>query len=256
MALDLPRTLSPSKVAAFTNCALAFRFSQIEHRPEPPSPPAVKGTLVHAALEGLFWHHPAGARTRHAADAELNRAWDELQTDEEFVGLQLPADEATAFLADSRALVDNYFSLEDPNDVRAVAVELGVETVVDGMRLRGKIDRLDVAPDGSLIVVDYKTGRAPSERYEHGRMSGVQTYALLCQRLLGRAPVAVRLLHLQEPLVITAVATPQTIRGQQVRTSAVWNAIERACAAEDFRPKVGPLCNFCHFKSTCPAFAA
>ena len=63
MALDLPRTLSPSKVVAFTNCPLAFRYSQIEHRPEPPSPHAVKGTLVHAALEGLFWHHSPGART-------------------------------------------------------------------------------------------------------------------------------------------------------------------------------------------------
>jgi putative RecB family exonuclease len=256
MALDLPRTLSPSKVAAFTNCALAFRFSQIEHRPEPPSPPAVKGTLVHAALEGLFWHHPAGARTRHAADAELNRAWDELQTDEEFVGLQLPADEATAFLADSRALVDNYFSLEDPNDVRAVAVELGVETVVDGMRLRGKIDRLDVAPDGSLIVVDYKTGRAPSERYERSSLVGVQTYALLCESALGRPPAEVRLLHLREPVAISTAATAQTIRGQRRRTVAVWSAIERACDTEDFRPQVGPLCNYCAFKAACPAFAA
>src|SRR5258708_1531577 len=52
MALTLPRTLSPSKVVAFTNCPLAFRFSQIERRPEPPSPPAVKGTLVHAARAG------------------------------------------------------------------------------------------------------------------------------------------------------------------------------------------------------------
>ncbi len=63
MALDPPRTLTPSKVSAFTSCPLAFRFSQIERRPEPPSPPAVKGTLVHAALERLFWHHPAGKRT-------------------------------------------------------------------------------------------------------------------------------------------------------------------------------------------------
>ena len=129
MALDLPRTLTPSKVAAFTNCPLAFQFTLIEHRPEPPSPHAVKGTLVHAALEGLFWHHPPGARTLPAADAELERAWGELQSDEEFAELELPPDEAAGFLADARALVDNYFSLEDPNDVRAVGVELGVETV-------------------------------------------------------------------------------------------------------------------------------
>ena len=256
MALDLPRTLSPSKVAAFTNCPLAFRFSQIERRPEPPSPHAVKGTLVHAALEGLFWNHSPGTRTPVAAQGELGRCWDELQDDDEYAALALDRESAAAFLADARTLVDNYFLLEDPNGAQAVGIELGVETVVDGMRLRGVIDRLDVADDGGLIVVDYKTGRAPSERFERGSLGGVQTYALLCESLLGRAPAEVRLLYLRQPIAISSVPSEQTIRGQRRRAVAVWSAIERACDAEDFRPHVSPLCNHCHFKSSCPAFAA
>ncbi|HSZ35506.1 MAG TPA: PD-(D/E)XK nuclease family protein [Acidimicrobiales bacterium] len=256
MALNPPRTLTPSKVSAFTSCPLAFRFSQIERLPEPPSPPAVKGTLVHAALERLFWHHPVGARTREAASYELDRAWEALQDDVEVVGLGLDDDAAAAFVEDARRLVANYFLLEDPNDAPAVGVELGVETDLDGLRLRGIIDRLDVLPDGRLIVVDYKTGRAPSERFERGSLGGVQTYALLCESMLGRAPAEVRLLYLREPLAITATATEQTIRGQRKRASAVWTAIERACNAEDFRPNVGPLCDYCNFKASCPAFAA
>jgi putative RecB family exonuclease len=256
MALDLPRTLTPSKVTAFTNCPLAFRYSVIERRPEPPSPHAVKGTLVHAALEGLFWNHSGGGRNRAAAGHELGRAWAELASDPEYIELGLDEESASAFLADANTLIDNYFRLEDPTTVHTVGVELGVEIEDDGMRLRGIIDRLDIGPDGELTVVDYKTGRAPSERFEQGRMSGVQTYALLCERVLGRAPVEVRLLHLRDPVAISAVATPQTVRGQQRRTSAVWHAITRACNTEDFRPKVGPLCSYCHFKSSCPAFAA
>jgi putative RecB family exonuclease len=256
MALAPPRTLTPSKVTAFTNCPLAFRFSQIERLPEPPSPHAVKGTLVHAALEGLFWHHGPGARTPAAAAAELDRAWRDLQDDEEYAQLELDTDDAERFLSDARVLVDNYFRLEDPNEARAVGVELGVETTVDGMRLRGIIDRLDVADDGSLIVVDYKTGRAPSERFERGSLGGVQTYALLCESLLGRAPAEVRLLYLRQPIAISSVASEQSIRGQRKRAVAVWSAIERACDAEDFRPHVGPLCDHCHFKTSCPAFAA
>jgi putative RecB family exonuclease len=256
MALDHPRTLTPSKVTAFTNCPMAFRFSQIERLPEPPSPHAVKGTLVHAALEGLIWNHPPGARSAAAAFAELERAWVEMQDDEEFVQLELAADEAESFLADARTLVENYLRLEDPDQVHAVGVELGVEMHVDGMCLRGKIDRLDVAADGSLVVVDYKTGRAPSERYERGSLVGVQTYALLCESACGRPPSEVRLLHLREPVAISSAATEQTIRGQRRRTAAVWSAITRACDSEDFRPHVGPLCNHCAFKPTCPAFAA
>lgn len=256
MALSPPRTLSPSKVSAFTSCPLAFRFSQIERLPEPPSPPAVKGTLVHAALERLFWHHPRGARTPAAAAMEVDRAWEDLRDDEEVVGLGLDDMTAAEFVEDARRLVANYFLLEDPNEAHAVGVELGVETDLDGMRLRGIIDRLDVLPDGRLIVVDYKTGRSPSERFERGSLGGVQTYALLCESMLGQAPAEVRLLYLREPLAITAVATEQTIRGQRKRATAVWTAIERACDAEDFRPNVGPLCDYCNFKASCPAFAA
>ena len=35
MALAVPHTLSPSKVASFKGCALAFRFSVIDKLPEP-----------------------------------------------------------------------------------------------------------------------------------------------------------------------------------------------------------------------------
>src|SRR5258705_10497286 len=38
MSLEAPRTLSPSKVAAFTDCALAFRFATIDRLPRPPPP--------------------------------------------------------------------------------------------------------------------------------------------------------------------------------------------------------------------------
>jgi putative RecB family exonuclease len=256
MALTPPRTLTPSKVASFTSCPLAFRFSQIDHLPEPPSPYAVRGTLVHAALEGLFWKFGQGQRTEAAALGQLAQAWTALQSDPEFVELALSAEEADEFLEESRHLIGNYFRIEDPNDVHAIGVELGVEINQDGLRLRGIIDRLDLLPDGELVVVDYKTGRAPSERYEQGHLIGVQTYALLCERLLGRVPAQVKLLHLREPMAITAEATQQTVRGQRIRTTAVWSAIERACASEDFRPRVGPLCNYCNFKPTCPAFAA
>ena len=243
----------PSKVTAFTNCPLAFRFSQIEHRPEPPSPTPVKGTLVHAALEGLFWHHRAG---RPHTGAPRPPSWSgpgtSCRTTRSSCSSSSTGTPPTAFLADARTLVDNYFRLEDPNEARAVGVELGVETMVDGMRLRGIIDRLDVAPDGSLIVVDYKTGRAPSERFERGSLGGVQTYALLCESVLGRAPAEVRLLYLRQPIAISSVASEQTIRGQRKRTLAVWSAIERACDAEDFRPHVGPAVRLLQLQGVLP----
>ncbi|MGH9066737.1 MAG: PD-(D/E)XK nuclease family protein, partial [Acidimicrobiales bacterium] len=63
MSFPLPSSISPSKVSSFKDCALAFRFSAIDRLPEPSTAPAVKGTLVHRALERLFWTVPAGGRS-------------------------------------------------------------------------------------------------------------------------------------------------------------------------------------------------
>ena len=64
MGLPVPATLSPSKVSSFKDCGLAFRFSVIDRLPEPPTVAATRGTLVHRALELLFWEVPEGERSR------------------------------------------------------------------------------------------------------------------------------------------------------------------------------------------------
>ncbi len=254
MPLAPPQSLTPSKVTSFTSCPLAFRFSAIDRLPEPPSPHAVKGTLVHAALEGLIWNRPAGQRTVQAALDELHAAWEELAAAPEMAELAMSDEETGCFLADAARLVENYFLLEDPDTVHAVGVELGLEVGLGPIRLRGIIDRLDLTEDGQLVVVDYKTGRAPPARFEQGRLSGVHLYALLCRHALGRTPVEVRLLHLREPLTIAATPSAQSVDGQQRRAAAIWAAIERACRHDDFQPRPSPLCQSCNFKSLCPAF--
>src|SRR5439155_15341854 len=121
MALPLPTSLSPSKVASFKDCALAFRFSAIDRLPEPPSPWATKGTLVHRALELLFCEE-APERTLATALAKLDQARAELATDPEFVGLGLDADAEAAFFAEADLLVRRYFELEDPAAVRPIGL--------------------------------------------------------------------------------------------------------------------------------------
>jgi putative RecB family exonuclease len=253
MPLPLPRSLSPSKVSSFCSCPLAFKFSVIDRIPEAPSPATVKGTLVHRALERLFWHHDSGQRSKTVALTELDRAWEEMQSDDEYRSLGQNDSESMDFLDDAALLVGRYFELEDPDSALTVGVELMLEADLDGMLLRGIIDRLDVDEAGGLVVVDYKTGRAPSETQEHGRLSAVHTYALLCERVLGRRPSRVKLLYLRDRLTIEAVPSEQSTRGTGIRTTAVWSAISRACDRDDFRPSVSGLCSYCSFRHLCPA---
>jgi putative RecB family exonuclease len=253
MALPVPRSLSPSKVSSFTDCALAFRYSVIDRLPEPPSPWATKGTLVHTALERLHLMPPA-ERTVGAALACLDRAADELHEHPDYVGLELSAEDAAAFHAEAADLVRNYFRLEDPRRVRAIGLELRLEAEVDGVLLRGIIDRLELDADGELVVTDYKTGVAPPEQFERKRLSGVHLYSLLCEQLIGRRPRRIQLLYLRSPVAVIAEPTDRTTRGTRRTLGAVWKAVERACEREDFRPQPSRLCDHCAFQPYCPAF--
>lgn len=254
MSLPVPVTLSPSKVTSFRDCALAFRFSAIDRIPEPTTPAMAKGTLVHAALERLFAVDPAD-RTVEAGLTCLDAAVAHLsEPGRDLAELDLGADGHAALRADAERLVRNYFLLEDPRQVHPIGLELRLQAPVGDLQLVGIIDRLELDADGELVVTDYKTGKAPSDRYEQAKLGGIHFYSLLCEELLGRRPARVQLLHLSEPVTITAVPTDQSTRGLRTRVGAMWDAITRACERDDFRPKPGPLCGWCSFQQWCPSF--
>jgi len=253
MSLELPTSLSPSKVSSFTECALAFRFSAIDRLPDPPTIATVRGTLVHSSLERLMLLEPAD-RTVDAAIACLAEARAALDDDAEWAELALDAAAEATFLAEADVLVRKYFEIEDPTTVTPMGLELRMEVELEGLTLRGIIDRLERDPDGGLVVTDYKTGRAPNEAFEQSRLGGVHFYAFLCERLLGERPARVQLLYLSDPVVITTVPSEQSIRQLERKVKAIWQAIERACERDDFRPKQSRLCNWCAYQAFCPAF--
>jgi len=252
--LPMPSSLSPSKVSSFQDCPLAFRLSNIDKLPELPSPAATKGTLVHRALQLLFWDEPQGHRTLAAALSKLERATVELAVDPEFIGLGLDDEAAEAFHAGAAELVRRYFDIEDPNEVRVIGVECKLEARVGTLLLRGIIDRLELDADGELVITDYKTGRSPGVNQQMRRMAGVQFYAFLCEQVLGRRPVRIQLLHLAEPVAISLVPSEQSLRGLRTRAEAIWAAVEQACATGNFGHRVSALCDYCAFKAYCPAF--
>src|SRR6201981_3912679 len=70
-------SLSPSRAGDFLTCPLLYRFRVIDRLPQPPSPAAARGTLVHAVLEHLF-DQPAAERTPQLARSLAGPEWDRL----------------------------------------------------------------------------------------------------------------------------------------------------------------------------------
>ncbi|CAN5709703.1 MAG: RecB family exonuclease [Ilumatobacteraceae bacterium] len=249
---EVPTGLSPSRVEAFTSCPLAFRFSSIQHLPDAPSIHATRGSLVHRALE-LAFQAPAHERTPARFRCSLDVAREEFRSDPDFVALGLDPDARDQFDEECRTLVETYLTMEDPQAVRPIGLELRLSADVGSLSLRGIIDRLELR-QGELVVTDYKTGRAPSLNWEQKSLAGVHFYSFLCEQVLGRRPSAIRLMYLRSGETIEAVPSGQSVRFITTRTRAVWEAVERACATGDFRPRPSARCESCGFRAWCPSF--
>ena len=184
-------------------CPLLYRFRVIDRLPEPPTQATARGTLVHAALERLF-DLPAADRTPAAARALLAAEWDRLAAEEPDLAALFDTEaERASWLESSTAIVDGYFTLEDPRRLEPAEREAYVETTLEsGLRLRGYVDRLDVAPSGDIRIVDYKTGRAPREAYEASALFQMKFYALVIWRLRGQVPRLLQLMYLAEGEVL------------------------------------------------------
>jgi putative RecB family exonuclease len=244
-------SLSPSRAADFKTCPLLYRFRTIDRLPERPTPDQARGTLVHAVLEALF-DRPAPDRTPDAAAELVAPQWQRLVDEDETLA-GLPADDD--FLASARELLGGYFAVEDPRRLEPAERESFVHADVEGrLTLRGYIDRLDISPTGELRVVDYKTGGAPREAFEARALFQLKFYALVLWRTRGVVPKVLRLLYLRDAEICDFAPDAEDLARFERTLLALWEAIERATAERDFRPKASRLCAWCSHQAVCPEF--
>ena len=236
--------LSPSRAGDFMTCPLLYRFRVIDKLPEPPSPAAARGTLVHAVLERLF-DQPRAERTPEVAHDLVQPQWERLLADEpELSTLFAGPDDRDAWLRDAVTILDRYFQLEDPRRLEPADRELYVEAMLDsGLRLRGYIDRLDVAPTGEIRVVDYKTGKAPPPDFEARALFQMKFYALVLWRARGTIPRLLQLMYLGDGQVVRYAPDEADLLATERKVKALWEAIERARTTGDWRPRPGRLCD-------------
>jgi ATP-dependent helicase/nuclease subunit B len=114
--------------------------------------PAWRGTAVHDILDA--WHKAGAVPGTLAATAGV--VLDSMQAHPLERSLWRPR------LVAALEWIDSEVSALVAEGRRVIATEIKGEMKVDGIRIHGRADRIDRNPDGSLAVVDYKTGAPPS----------------------------------------------------------------------------------------------
>ncbi|HVA53315.1 MAG TPA: PD-(D/E)XK nuclease family protein [Acidimicrobiales bacterium] len=247
----LPQSLSPSRLSDFQTCPRRYQHASIERLRQPASYATAKGRFIHFVFENLFLLD-ADQRTIERAREYVTPAVDVILTDD--VRLDIGFDDAmlTRLLSETEAVLTRYFEMEDPTTVTSEGVELRLGVDVNGAPLYGILDRLDRDPDGSLTIVDYKTGALPNRNYDSKTFANTELYAALCEAKLGERPTTIRLMYVAHGQSIERHVTDVVVKARASAAAGAWTKIKRYYEDGDFPATPSSnACRFCSFKDLC-----
>lgn len=247
-------SLSPSRAADFKMCPQLFKFRAIDRLEEATTTYQARGTTAHLALQRLF-DLPAVERTPDQLYQLFRQAWTEIRGELEYAGLFESVDDERRWGIESMTLLANYFGVENPASFEPLDREMDLLEELDGILIRGILDRIDRRSDGRIVITDYKTGSAPPERYALPAFFALKIYSLLIRQRLGETPVEVRLLYLNGPTLYRLSVDDAQLDAMERQLRALWTAIDRAISSERFPARPNKLCGWCSFKPICPGWA-
>jgi DNA helicase-2/ATP-dependent DNA helicase PcrA len=201
-----PLTISFSQITHYERCPACYYASRVLGIDEPKSAQLHLGDAVHHALQQhvrAVEDAQGEGRPGPSAD-DLARRTARYAQDHWPVGVPFDPE----IVDRARAMAYNFvehFERPDADNAQVLALErsISIPIVLDGVehRLVVKVDRLDQLSDGTVRIVDYKTGAATKKRTEHDKLRKdlqLGIYALALPALLDEQ-AAVTKLNLDEP---------------------------------------------------------
>jgi DNA helicase-2/ATP-dependent DNA helicase PcrA len=272
-----PLSLSFYQVDDYLTCPLKYKYVHVLRVPIAPHHAIVYGSALHKAVQEF---HRLGARGQTMSEDELLATFDRAWSNEGF----LTREHEEARLEAGRAALRRFREEQlRPGTVVPAYVEREFSFVLDGDRIRGRMDRVDIerlpaaaAHDGvgerqqadevtpalpglhpeRVTITDYKSSdvRDPVRARERARDSlQLQIYAMAYQAETGRLPDALQLWFLESGLVGRVEPEEKKLdkARESIRRAAVGIRARRYEATPDYMS-----CRYCAFRDVCPASAA
>ena len=244
-----PLSLSYSQLDDYLTCPLKYRLRHVVQVPTPPHHALVLGNALHQAVAAF---HAAHMRGRVMEEGELLEVFAAHWSSE---GFHSRNHEEARYAAGRSALLRFRDDAIRPGAPIPVAVERPFSVRIGRDTIRGRYDRLDETPTGTVIT-DYKSSdvREPKQATQKARESlQLQLYALAHQVETGSPPAAVEL-HFLESGVVGRVA-PDAARLAKTRRTLAEAADGIRAGRFEARPDfIG--CGYCPYREICPSAAA
>jgi len=233
--------LSASAVDTYERCGLQFKLDRDWRLSAKPAAAMQYGAAIHRVLKTYFDSVTLG---RPKTDGELIDLFclDLAETNiQEAYQHELYEKQGIDQLRDFLAAARSLPAPEVLHTEQSFEIRVGETSVV------GRIDRIDRRPDGSVAIVDYKTGKARDQENADESLQ-LSLYAIAAQEKWGYKVGALIFHNLEENVPVITTRSESQLIAARGRVEAAAQGI----ADGIFIARPGMHCNFCAYRSLCP----
>jgi len=259
----LPEKFSFSQLAAFSTCPLQYKFAFVLKIPASTDKASlIFGRVLHNTLynfllpvlserqkmEGTLFGDLDKAEGKNNAASLINEKR-LLEIYEEFWvadGYQNKKEREDYKKKGTEALIKFFKTYSENTPKEIFFLEKKFSFKIDGDIIKGAIDRIDKHADGTLEIIDYKTGKTKT-KLDFSEKRQLILYQLFIEEFLRVKVSALSYYYLESGEKFTFAATEKEITKLKIEIRKEIDAIKK----RDFTPTPSPMCAFCDFNSIC-----
>jgi putative RecB family exonuclease len=241
-------TLSPSRITTFLACPNKYVWTYVDSRGKwylKAKSYYSFGTTLHKVLERFHNEGDHGVATVGDALQVYEESWID-------AGYQSSEEMAEAY-GEGRQIVERMgedLQLKRELGIKTIAVEKLLKADLGAFVLVGRVDRLDEHPDGTIEIIDYKSGRMAVTEAEVASDFAMACYQLLLSKMYPEVTIRVTIHALRSGESASASLCEEDLR-QFEQDILVLGAQILSTGVEDFTPTPKPLCEYCDFLALC-----
>jgi DNA helicase-2/ATP-dependent DNA helicase PcrA len=235
-----PDFVSYSQVDNYKICPLRYKYAYVLKIPVAPNHSLSFGNTIHDTLKEFHTQKMFGKGMSFTQLLKVyEKNWNPLgYLDEKHRQMRFES---------GKKLLEEYYYKNKNLDVTHLGIEKSFNILIDGIKLYGKIDRIDKHPNGDIEIIDYKTG-TPKEQLETDKDAQMTIYAMGAKEALNLNPKNMTFYYVETGEKISTTRTDKQIQAEKEKIKEVVKGIKKG----DFEPTPGRHCTWCDHKTICP----